>query len=812
MSASQDKDAEAVISSKGRPGLTHERGSPQHEGSDLAHSFALMRAALDATADGILMTDPRGQITGFNAQYLRMWGLSSDLLEQHDHARVLEAVSKQFSDPLAFRARIDEIYSRTQADSFDVLHLVDGRVFERLSKIHLLDGVNVGRVWNFRDVTEHFRTQEQLRALNQMLGQRVAERTDELRKSERQFLQLVLGINDCAIYMLDTAGYITTWNPGAQRIKGFTADEIVGKHFSVFHTEEDRARGLPKQALERAAREGKFEAESWRVRKDGSRFWASVLIDSIRDSSGQVIGFAKITRDMTERRTMQEQLHQSQKMEAIGQLTGGVAHDFNNLLTVILGNLETISVHLPADLVRLQRAVDQASRGAQRAATLTQQLLAFSRRQPLNPKPTDANQLVRGVSELIRRTLNESIAIETVYGAGLWRIEVDANQLESALLNLAVNARDAMPNGGKLTIETTNAHLDESYTANYAEISVGQYVLICVSDSGAGMPKEVLSRAFDPFYTTKPIGQGTGLGLSQVYGFVKQSGGHVKLYSEPGEGTTVKIYLPRYTGAESNPEEESVAPLAQGHSNEVILVVEDDDDVRGYSTESLRDLGFTVLEAREAASALRTLQQHAEIQLLFTDVGLPGKNGRELAELALQLRPNLKILFTSGYARNAIVHQGRLDHGVQLLTKPFTRAQLAARVRDVLDSREEFPRTKKVTLIVEDEPLVRMYLAQTVQQLGHEAIEAGSIQEALAIVHARKDLNLAFIDIGLPDGNGLDLASTITKSFPNLRIIIASGYGRTIDEALKANASVTFISKPYDEHVIRQAIDQAESP
>jgi CheY-like chemotaxis protein len=343
----------------------------------------------------------------------------------------------------------------------------------------------------------------------------------------------------------------------------------------------------------------------------------------------------------------------------------------------------------------LQRAVDQATRGAQRAATLTQQLLAFSRRQPLNPKPTDANQLVRGVSELIRRTLNESIAIETVYGAGLWRIEVDANQLESALLNLAVNARDAMPNGGKLTIETTNAHLDENYTASYAEISVGQYVLICVSDSGAGMPKEVLSRAFDPFFTTKPIGQGTGLGLSQVYGFVKQSGGHVKLYSEPGEGTTVKIYLPRYTGAETKAEAEAVAPMPQGHSNEVILVVEDDDDVRGYSTECLRDLGFTVLEAQEAASAMRTLQQHSEIQLLFTDIGLPGKNGRELAGLALQLRPNLKILFTSGYARNAIVHQGRLDAGVQLLTKPFTRAQLAARVRDVLDSPEEFPRTKK---------------------------------------------------------------------------------------------------------------------
>jgi CheY-like chemotaxis protein len=459
----------------------------------------------------------------------------------------------------------------------------------------------------------------------------------------------------------------------------------------------------------------------------------------------------------------------------------------------------------------LQRAVDQATRGAQRAATLTQQLLAFSRRQPLNPKPTDVNQLVRGVSELIRRTLHESIAIETVFGAGLWRIEVDANQLESALLNLALNARDAMPTGGKLTIETTNAHLDESYTANYAEINEGQYVLICVSDSGAGMPKEVLSRAFDPFFTTKPIGQGTGLGLSQVYGFVKQSGGHVKLYSEPGEGTTVKIYLPRYTGAEITSETQTAAPVPHGESNEVILVVEDDDDVRGYSTESLRGLGFTVIEARDAASAMIMLQQHSEIRLLFTDVGLPGMNGRELADLALRQRPGLKILFTSGYARNAIVHQGRLDPGVQLLTKPFTRAQLAARIRDALDSREEFQAAKKVTLIVEDEPLVRLYLAQTLQQLGHEAIEAGSVKEALAIVQARNDLNLAFIDIGLPDGNGLDLASAITERFPNMLIIIASGYGSAVDEALKANSHVSFISKPYDEHAIREAIARSGS-
>jgi PAS domain S-box-containing protein len=654
---------------------------------ELARSLALMSAALDATADGIVATDARGTITGYNEQYLRMFRLPRELVDAREHWRVFEAVSAQLLDPAAFRARIDEIYATAPPDSFDQLHFADGRVYERFSKVQLIAGEQVGRVWSFRDVTSHVRAQAQLRTLNERLGQRVEERTSELRKSKQQFLQLVLGVTDCAIFMLDRDGYITTWNPGAERIKGYTAEEIVGKHFSIFYTEEDRARGLPKEALAKAAREGKYEAEAWRVRKDGSHFWASVLIDRITDAGGEFVGFAKITRDMTERRAMQEQLHQAQKMEAIGQLTGGVAHDFNNLLTVILGNLETIARHASPENGRLRRSVDQATRGAQRAATLTQQLLAFSRRQPLNPKPTEVNRLVGGMSDLIRRALGENIAIETVLGAGVWRIHIDPHQLESALLNLAVNARDAMREGGRLTIETANAHLDERYSARYAELEPGQYVMICVSDTGTGMSKDVMARAFDPFFTTKPIGEGTGLGLSQVYGFVKQSGGHVKLYSEAGEGTSVKLYLPRYVGLQPQPEPEPVSFERSGDTSEVILVVEDDDDVRSYSTDALRGLGFSVLEAIDGPAALRVLDRHPEVQLLFTDVGLPGINGRELMTQAQLRRPGLKVLFTSGYARNAIVHQGRLDAGVQLLTKPFTREQLAARVRDVLDSR-----------------------------------------------------------------------------------------------------------------------------
>ena len=531
--------------------------------------------------------------------------------------------------------------------------------------------------------------QEQLARLSETLEARIAERTAELFESERQFRQLVAGVKDCAIYMLDTTGHVMTWNAGAQRIKGYSADEILGRHFSAFYTPEDRARGAPDKALAIALEAGKYEAETWRLHKDGTRFWASVLIDPIASAEGKIVGFAKITRDMTERRAIQEQLHQAQKMEAIGQLTGGVAHDFNNLLTVILGNLGTLSRHIlaeaPAEEARLRRAVDLATRGAQRAAVLTSQLLSFARRQPLNPKPTDVNQLVTRLSDLIHRALGEDIEVRTVLDPDLWRTELDPHQLESALLNLAVNARDAMPQGGKLTIDTANADVDARYVALYPDISPGQYIVICVSDNGIGMTSEVMQRAIDPFYTTKPPGEGTGLGLSQVFGFVRQSGGCLKLYSEPGQGTTVKLYFPRLASTESvdEPPQTNVEP--RGDPSETILVVEDEENVRAYSTESLRELGFSVLEACDGPSALRLLDKHPEVDLLFTDVGLPGMNGRQLVSEACRRLPGLKVLYTTGYARNAIVHQGRLDSDVELLPKPFTREELAVRIHAVLN-------------------------------------------------------------------------------------------------------------------------------
>ncbi len=402
---------------------------------------------------------------------------------------------------------------------------------------------------------------------------------------------------------------------------------------------------------------------------------------------------ARVAEAVEQRMQAEEALRQAQKMEAIGQLTGGVAHDFNNLLTVIMGGLETISRQaneLPQGSAtgRIQRSAAMAAHAADRAATLTARLLAFSRRQPLDPKPIDPGRLVTGLADMLQRTLGETVALQTVIGAGLWRTLADPAELENALVNLAVNARDAMPDGGRLTIETSNAYLDDAYVASIAEpVAAGQYVLIAVSDTGSGMDADTLAQVFEPFFTTKEVGKGTGLGLSQVYGFVRQSGGHVRIYSEVGEGTTVKIYLPRLAGAATAAEFEVRAPtVADVRGDETVLVVEDHEDLRAYSVSVLAEAGYRVLEANSGPEALALLERGSRVDLLFTDVVLPdGMDGRRLANEAARRNPRLKVLYTTGYTRNAIVHNGRLDPGVQLITKPFTSAELTAKVRQVLD-------------------------------------------------------------------------------------------------------------------------------
>jgi PAS domain S-box-containing protein len=788
-------DTTRVLDQTGAP---DQPGVLEQRNRELQQHVAILRSTLNAAADGILVADDNGDVLYCNDNYLRLLRLDRAAVEGRRHAEVLKAVSQQFEDPRAFLAGVDAVYDSPDQTSFDVLRTSDGRVYERHSTAQRIDGRLFGRIWSFRDISE-------LHDLNDSLEQRVTERTAALLRSERQFQQLVNGVRDCAIYMLDRNGHVISWNPGAERIKGYTAQEIIGRHFSVFYTEEDRAHDMPEHSLSIAATEGKYEREAWRIRKDGTRFWASILIDAIHGPEGELVGFAKITRDMTERRAMQEQLHQSQKMEAVGQLTGGVAHDFNNLLTVILGNLETIDRHAPAD-ERLRRAIDQASRGAQRAATLTQQLLAFARRQPLDPKPSDVNELVVGMSDLICRTLGEDVSIETQLSEELWRVEVDPHQLESAILNLAVNSRDAMRAGGKLTLQTRNVVIEPGTNLTYADLAPGEYIRIAVIDTGTGMSSDVLAHAFDPFFTTKPIGEGTGLGLSQVFGFVKQSGGHVKLASEVGQGTTVSIYLPRLVGevVRADDEAPAAAPM-RGHLEETILVVEDDEDVRIYSTESLSELGFTVLEAADGESALRILDRHPEVVLMFTDVGLPRINGRQLVDAARSKRPELKVLFTSGYARQAIVHEGRLDQGIDLLTKPFTRAQLAARIRAVLDRSASAPAQQRIAVVIDDEVLIGMYLADVLQDIGFTVIQSQSAQGGLEAVERAPESSVAFVDIGLPDRSGLELAAEMRARFPHLKIAIASGLSPpSID--LREDAHVAFLSKPFDAAAIKRAL------
>jgi PAS domain S-box-containing protein len=399
----------------------------------------------------------------------------------------------------------------------------------------------------------------------------------------------------------------------------------------------------------------------------------------------------RVASELDERLKAQEALQQAQKMEAIGQLTGGIAHDFNNLLTIVIGGLDAIGRQLPKlgnspEIERMARSRDMALDGAKRAATLASRLLAFSRRQPLAPNVLDINRLVAGLADMLQRTLGETIALETVSGGGLWPALVDRAQLESALVNLAVNARDAMPNGGKLTIETANAYLNEAYVSSVPEpVEPGQYVHIAVSDTGVGMTDEVRSKAFDPFFTTKDVGRGTGLGLSQVHVFIRQSGGHARIYSEPGQGTTVKLYLPRASGVTaSNERAEQAVPTLSG-GKETILVVEDDERLRAFSTDALKELGYRVLYASSGPGALDQLRSES-VDLLFTDIVLPeGMNGRQLAEEGKRLRPDLKVLYTTGYSRNAAIHGGHVDARGRIIGKPFTFDELARMVRTILD-------------------------------------------------------------------------------------------------------------------------------
>jgi PAS domain S-box-containing protein len=637
-----------------------------------------LQLLIDGVIDyAIYLITPEGRIASWNSGARRLKGYTADEIIGEPFSRFFTPEDQESGLP----QRILDSAARSGKHETEGWRVrKDGSRFWALAVVDAIRdgrGELVGFAKVTRDITERKETER------------------SLLESEARFRQLVNAVVDYAIFQLDANGIVASWNPGAQRIKGYSEQEIIGRHFSAFYTEADRKAGVPAKALETARRNGRYEAEGKRVRKDGNEFWASVVIDPIRDDSGEVIGYAKVTRDITERveaqralNATQEQLAAAQKMEAVGQLSGGIAHDFNNLLMIVLGNLETALRHANnagSGAASLQRAIGNAQRGAQRAAALTSRLLAFSRRQPLNPKPLDVNKFLAGAVEFLQRSLGELVDVQAVGAAGLWRIEVDPDHLEAALVNLAINARDAMPGGGKVTIEAANVFIDESYIRANPELTVGQFVVICVSDTGHGMPPDVLSRAFEPFFTTKELGHGTGLGLSQVYGFVKQSGGQAKIYSEVGQGTTVKIYLPRHTSMADEEEQQAPTP-GEAERGETILIVEDDRDLRSYLSEVLRALGYTILTAANAEAALAIVgKASARIDLLLTDVVMPGMNGRELGRRAQELRPRLRVLYMTGYSRNAVVHHGRLEQGVELIQKPISQTYLATRIRDVLD-------------------------------------------------------------------------------------------------------------------------------
>ncbi|MGN6084343.1 response regulator [Trinickia sp.] len=674
--------------------------------------------------------------------------------------------------------------------------------------------------------------------------------TRELLESEARFRNMA---NHAPVMMWvsDPTGSLSYLNRLWCEFTGQSLDEALGAGaWQALHPDD---RDPYEASFAAANRNGQAFSAECRVRRaDGVYRWALSAAAPRFSDDGTFLGYIGSIIDITHRkeaeRILQEanvvlerrvagaiaervhteaQLRQAQKMEAIGKLTGGVAHDFNNVLQVIAGNLQLLSRDVAGNLraeQRLQTAIAATSRGSR----LASQLLAFGRRQPLSPKTVNLGRLIRGIDDMLRRSLGESVEIETVISGGLWNTFVDTVQVENALLNLAINARDAMQGQGKLTIEAGNAFLDDTYVARHGDVAAGQYVMVAVTDTGCGIPAELLERVFEPFYTTKPEGQGTGLGLSMVYGFVKQSGGHIKIYSEVGHGTTVRIYLPRARQPEDVETDIEAGAITGG--SETVLVVEDDEDVRGTVVDLLSELGYRVLRAKDAQSALAIVESGVPIDLLFTDVVMPGPLGSpELARKARERLPNIAVLFTSGYTDNAIVHGGRLDEGVDLLSKPYTREAMARKIRHVLrtqtrgaapavptlpapkpdDVLPEPSRLAARVLLVDDDAMVRFTTADMLGYLGHAVTEAGDATDALRLL-SEHAFDVIVTDISLPDLSGDELAMRALALQPGLRVIFATGYDALPDDSdHQALAGAMLLRKPYNKERIEEAMNAA---
>jgi len=703
-------------------------------------------------------------------------------------------------------------------------------------------------------LTKPFSARELIARVNANLETALLRReaTRDLRESEARFRNLAEHA-PVMMWMTDPTGSLTYLNRQWTEFTGQLQEEALGfGAWEALHPEDrQRARSA---FLEANAGRAPFRIEYRLRRSDGGYRWALSAAGPRFDDDGQFLGYIGSVIDIADRKEAEQillqanesleqrvaaaiaeraraeaQLLQAQKMEAVGKLTGGVAHDFNNVLQVIGGNLQLIGRDIAGNAraeQRLQTAISAISRGSKLAA----QLLAFGRRQPLAPKVVNLGRLIRSIDDMLRRALGEGVEIETIVAGGLWNTFVDTVQVENALLNLAINARDAMDGHGKLTIEAGNAYLDDGYAARHAEVSAGQYVMIAVSDTGVGIPPDIMDQVFEPFFTTKPEGQGTGLGLSMVYGFVKQSGGHVKIYSEVGHGTTVRIYLPRARALEDVETDTEVGPATGGA--ETVLVVEDDAEVRGTVVDMLSDIGYRVLKAKDAESALAIVESGVPIDLLFTDVVMPGPlRSPELAHKAKERLPNLAVLFTSGYTENAIVHGGRLDEGIELLSKPYSREALARKIRYVLRNQQQrrvarspqrskerrpagdlrLPARPLQVLLVEDDALIRFSTAEMLASLGHSVTEAENGAAALERLDTGA-FDVIVTDLALPGMSGEDLAALAVERRPDLRVVFATGYEmRTRAGRADAVPDAVVLQKPYDEKSIARALMTAMS-
>ena len=624
------------------------------------------RMLVDAVTDyAIYMLDPDGTITSWNPGARRFKGYEvSEILGENFSRFYTDEDRKSGLPQRALEAAKRE--GKFESEGWRVRK--DGTKFWAyvvIDPIRDSSGKLVGFAKITRDLTERMQAEA------------------VLRQSHEQFRLLVQGVTDYAIYLLSPEGNVASWNPGAQRIKGYTPEEIIGRHFSSFYTEEDKKAGLPQKALEIAAREGRYEKEGWRVRKDGTTFFANVVIDPVRDPNGILVGFAKITRDITERMNVaraleetREALVQSQKMEAIGHLTGGIAHDFNNLLMAIQGSLELLQRRLSHDDPKVVRLLDNALQGAQRGAALTQRMLAFARRQELKLAALDVPELVRGMTDLLQSSLGSTVQIETHFPLKLPKIHADPNQLELAILNLAMNARDAMPKGGSIVIGAR-----ERIVGNEPDLKSGHYLCVSVTDTGTGMDEETLKRAMEPFFTTKGVGKGTGLGLPMVHGMAEQSGGTLTLKSKPGQGTTAELCLPIARPDAASAQQETAPRAAVALERKLAILTVDDDPLVALNTSALlEELGHTVHSASSGMRALEILRGEEGIDLLITDQAMPGMTGSELVSKIRAEKPELPVILATGYAE---LPPGEAE-GIPRLAKPFRQQDLAEAIAEAV--------------------------------------------------------------------------------------------------------------------------------